>query len=227
MTKIIDIKDLYFRYNTRDDFILNGIDLTIYEKEVLAIVGPSGSGKTTLMQCICGIIPHLADGKLKGEVKLLNRNIKNMSIPEISSKIGIVFQDPDSQLFSPTVENEIAFGPENFKVDREEIDRRIEKVLKMVNMEDHRYDNPNNLSGGQKQLIAIASVLAMETEILIFDEVVSQVDNEGKKRINDVIKKLKDEGKTIIMVEHNLDNLKIADRIVKLSNGKLQEFKGW
>ena len=98
-------------------------------------------------------------------------------------KIGVVFQDPDSQLFLPTVEDEIAFGPENMMVPREEIGLRIERALKAVNMEEYRFENPNNLSGGQKQLIAIASILAMEPSIFLFDEIMNQLDEEGKRKL--------------------------------------------
>ena len=148
-----------------------------------------------------------------------------MTLPEISTKVGIVFQDPDTQLFSPTVENEIAFGPENLCVPREKIGLRIKRVLETVNMEEYRFENPNNLSGGQKQLITIASVLAMETEILLFDEILSQIDKEGKIKIREVIRGLKEEGRTIILIEHDLDNLQIADRVLQLKDGKLEKFK--
>lgn len=134
---------------------------------------------------------HIRKGEINGEVKLWGKDIKNLKIADITKRVGIVFQDPDTKLFSPTVEDEIAFGPENLMVDREEIGERIERVLKIVNMEDYRYENPNNLSGGQKQLIAIAAILAMESDILLLDEILSQIDDEGKKKIKGVILNLK------------------------------------
>lgn len=222
----IEIHNLYFRYSTNIDYILKGINLNVLEGEILAITGLSGSGKSTLLNIICGIIPHIRKGDIEGEVKLWGEDVKNLKIADISKKVGIVFQYSDTQLFSPTVEDEIAFGPENLMVDRKEIGRRIEKVLKIVGMEDYRYSNPNNLSGGQKQLIAIAAVLAMESEILLFDEITSQIDDEGKKRIRDIILNLKKDGKTIVLVEHNGDILEIADRVMELKNGELIH-KGW
>ncbi len=227
MNSLIEVRDLCFSYKNNKKNILDGLDFKVSKGEVVAIVGLSGSGKSTLLYTLCGIIPNIYKGKLKGEAKIWGENVLNMKLSEISTKIGIVFQDPDTQLFSPTVEDEIAFGPENLCIDPEEIGLRIEKALKIVNMEEHRYDNPNNLSGGQKQLIAIASVLAMESDILLFDEIVAQVDEEGKKRIRNVIMDLKAQGKTIVLVEHDFENLKVVDRIMELKDGKLVEFKGW
>ncbi|MDI9476767.1 MAG: energy-coupling factor ABC transporter ATP-binding protein [Natronincolaceae bacterium] len=221
----IEVNDLYYKYEGNLREILNGVNLKVVEGEAVAIVGLSGCGKSTLLYNICGIIPHIYKGEARGQVKIWGKNILDMKLPEIATKVGIVFQDPDTQLFSPTVENEIAFGPENLCVAREEIGLRIERVLKIVNMEKYRLENPNSLSGGQKQLIAIASVLAMETEILLFDEILSQIDHEGKIKIREVIKELKGEGKTIVLIEHDLDNLQIADRVLQLKDGKLEEFK--
>lgn len=226
MSKAIEINDLYFKYKSSSDFILKGIDLTVYKGEVLALVGLSGDGKSTLLNIICGIIPHIRKGEIGGEVKLWGENVKDLKLVDITKKLGIVFQDPDTQLFSPTVEDEIAFGPENLMVDREEIERRIEKTLKIVNMEEFRYENPNNLSGGQKQLIAIASVLSMEPDVLLFDEITAQIDSDGRKRIMDLILKLKEEEKTIVLVEHNRECLSLADRVLELRDGKLHEYRG-
>lgn len=226
MSKAIEINDLYFKYKPSGDFILKGVDLTVYKGEVLALVGLSGDGKSTLLNIICGIIPHIRKGEIQGEVKLWGESVKDLKLVDITKKLGIVFQDPDTQLFSPTVEDEIAFGPENLMVDREEIERRIEKTLKIVNMEEFRYENPNNLSGGQKQLIAIASVLSMEPDVLLFDEITAQIDSDGRRRIMDFILKLKEEEKTIVLVEHNRECLSLADRVLELRDGKLHEYRG-
>ncbi|MCK9267496.1 MAG: energy-coupling factor ABC transporter ATP-binding protein [Alkaliphilus sp.] len=221
----IEINNLHYKYEKDAREILNGANLKVAKGETVAIVGLSGSGKSTLIYNICGIIPHIYRGEAKGQVKIWGKDILDMKLSEISTKVGIVFQDPDTQLFSPTVEDEIAFGPENLCIAREQIGLRIKKVLETVNMEEYRLENPGNLSGGQKQLIAIASVLAMETEILLFDEILSQVDKEGRIKIREVIKGLKEEGKTIILIEHDLNNLQIADRVLQLKDGKLEEFK--
>lgn len=226
MTFALETKNLSFRYPGKDYNVLDGIDLQISPEETVAIVGLSGCGKSTLCYCLCGIIPHVYPGKMGGEVFLYGSLVKNMNLPKIAAMLGIVFQNPESQLFSPTVEDELAFGPENLCIEREEIGRRIEESLRKVGMEEYRYMNPNNLSGGQKQLIALASVLSLEPEILIFDEAMAQIDLEGKKLIKETIKKLKAAGKTIVLVEHDFNNLDIADRVLLLKNGKLQAFDG-
>ncbi|SDK16572.1 energy-coupling factor ABC transporter ATP-binding protein [Natronincola ferrireducens] len=227
MTWAIEIRNLTFRYPGRDTYILQNVNLKIKQGETVAIVGLSGNGKSTLCYCISGIIPHIYGGDLQGEVFLFDQPIKDLKRSEMVTKIGIVFQDPDTQLFSPTVEDEVAFGPENLCLDRWEIDRRIEEALKVVGMENHRLSNPNHLSGGQKQLVALASVLSLEPDIFVFDEAVSQVDKDGKLAIKNKILTLKKEKKTIIMVEHDFTNLDIADRVVVLKEGRLQEFEGW
>ncbi len=212
----VEVKNLSFKYNNSDKYVLNDINFSVNSGETIAITGQSGCGKSTLCNCICGIIPRLYKGEMSGEVLIFGENIKNLSIADTVTKIGIIFQNPSTQLFSPTIEDELAFGPENLCVDREEIGIRIDRILKTINMEKYRYDNPNNLSGGQQQLIAIASVLMLNPSILICDEIMSWIDDEGKEIIKGVLLKLKDEGKTIIMVDHDYDNIKIADRILRI-----------
>lgn len=222
----IEILDLSYQYPGKEEEILRGINLQISRGEILGIVGLSGNGKSTLCYCMCGIIPRVFRGKLQGEVLLFGEPIRNMKLADIATKIGIVFQDPDSQLFSPTVEDEIAFGPENLCLEREVIGERISEALKTIAMEKYRYSNPHYLSGGQKQLIALASVLSLKPEILIFDETLAQIDAVGRKMIKEKILHLKDEGKTIIMIEHDFSNLDIADRVMVLKEGKLEVFQG-
>ena len=219
--------NLYFKYKSQDEFLLKFLNLVVNKGEILAVIGESGCGKSTLLSIICGIIPHIRKGYIEGEVKLLGKEVKKTKIKDIAKKVGIVFQDPDSQIFLPAVEDEIAFGPENLMVPREEIGLRIEDALKAVNMEDYRHENPNNLSGGQKQLIALASILAMKPSILLFDEISSQLDEESKKQVKKIILNLKEKGETVVFVEHDLKTLDIADRVLELKNGVLNELKGW
>ncbi|MFZ5969089.1 MAG: energy-coupling factor ABC transporter ATP-binding protein [Bacillota bacterium] len=222
----LEIMDLHFRYREHDREILKGVNVKVDRGEVLAIVGLSGSGKSTLCYCMCGVVPHIYHGKMDGQVKIFGIPTDQMKMPAISTKVGIVYQDPDTQLFSPTIEDEIAFGPENLCIHPLEIDQRIHRALQQVDMETYRFENPNHLSGGQKQLIAIASVLSLEPDILIFDEIMSQIDEKGKARIKETISSLKRDGKTIVMIEHDLHNLDIADRTMILKKGKLEEFTG-
>ena len=212
----VEVKNLSFKYNNSEEYILKDVNFSVKSGETVAIKGQSGCGKSTLCNIICGLIPRIYKGNLTGEVLIYGENIENLSIAETVQKIGIIFQNPSTQLFSPTIEDELAFGPENLCVDKEEIGLRINKILKTINMEKCIYDNPNNMSGGEQQLIAIASVLMLNPSILICDEIMSWIDDEGKEIIKSVLLRLKEEGKTIIMVDHDLENIKIADRVIYL-----------
>ncbi|MFA6940416.1 MAG: ABC transporter ATP-binding protein, partial [Clostridiaceae bacterium] len=214
MTFPLEVCDLQFGYQGNKTNILRGANLKVKKGEIVALVGLSGCGKTTLCYCMCGIIPYVFQGDYKGKVLINGTLTSEMTLPGIATQVGIVFQDPDTQLFSPIVEDEIAFGPENLCIERNEIGKRIGDALKQVRMEKYRFGSPDILSGGQKQLIALASVLSLGTEILIFDEVMSQIDFEGKRIIKEMICELKNLGKTIVMVEHDFENLDIADRIM-------------
>ena len=222
----LEVRDLWYRYPGSGEDVLRGVNLTVEPGEVLAVVGLSGSGKSTLCYCLSGIVPHIYSGNMRGEVLIKGTPTTSMKIPQIATRLGIVFQEPDTQLFSPTVEDEVAFGPENLCLSREEIGERLKTALKLVGMEDFRLGSPNQLSGGQKQLIALASVLSLDPEILIFDEAMSQIDAQGKTAIKEAISGLKDRGKTIVMIEHDLDNLDVADRVLLLRDGVLQPFEG-
>jgi len=216
----LSIKDLYFSYE--DKKILRGIEFELEKGKISSVIGLSGCGKSTLCYCICGIIHHIIEGDLSGTVKVFGKDVSDARIAELSEKIGIVFQNPDTQLFSPTVEDEVAFGPENLCVPRQEISSRIEESLRIVGMSDFRKRHPHNLSGGEKQLIAIASVLAIKPKILLFDESLSQIDDEGSERIKEVMLDLKKMGKSILTVEHDLKNLDISDEVLLLDSGKLK-----
>ena len=216
----VEVKNLSFKYKNANEKILDNINFSVREGETIAILGQSGSGKSTFCNCICGLIPNVYSGEFSGDVFLFGENIKNISMAKIVTKAGMIFQNPSTQLFSPTIEDELAFGPENLCVDREEIARRMDSILKTIDMEDYRFENPNNLSGGQQQLIAMASVLMLNPKILICDEIMSWVDQNGKKIIMNLLMKLKEEKKTIIIVDHDLENVKISDRVVQVRNGK-------
>lgn len=222
----IKAENLSFQYRQNSKIILQNIDLTVDKGEILAVAGLSGAGKSTLCYCLCGIIPHVYNGLMTGNVYINGKNTRDLTLPQIATMLGIVFQNPDNQLFSFSVEDEIAFGPENLCVPRSEIERRVTETLKTVGMQEFRHAGPQQLSGGQRQLISLAAVLSLQPEILIFDEAMSQIDSAGKKLVRDMILKLKEEGKTIIMVEHDFENLALADRILVLRDGRLAPFNG-
>ncbi len=208
-------QNLSFSYPGKEP-LFRDISIDVHEGEALAITGASGCGKSTLLYCLCGIIPRTFKGKLSGDILICGKNISDIPRHEMASLLGIVFQNPECQLICDTVEDEIAFGPENLCLSKEEIGNRIDEALQIVGMEKYRDFHPEKLSGGQKQLVAIASVLALRPRILLFDEVMSQVDSAGKELILDCISRLKQNGHTFVMVDHDASNLKVADKILKL-----------
>ncbi len=226
MSLPIEVVDLSFRYNQRSPWLLRNVHLSIGEGESLAIVGLSGAGKSTLCYCISGIIPHVYDGEMSGSVFLYGENTQRITLPKIATTLGVVFQNPDNQLFSPTVEDEVAFGPENLCLTSEMIGKRVDEALQLTGISHLRYDSPHRLSGGQKQLVALASVLSLSPRIIIFDEAMSQLDDFGRDAVKGLIYKLKHDGKTILMVEHDFSNLDVADRTLMLQDGSLTDFSG-
>jgi len=217
----IVVKGLNYRYHPGADYVLRNVDLNVKQGEFLAITGLSGCGKSSLCQCISGAIRYRRDGVMSGEIFLNGKNIRKMKGPDLALEVGIVFQDPDTQLFSPTVEEEIAFAPENLCLPPRQIRKRIEYVTETLGITALRQANPYRLSGGEKHLVALAAVLALDPPILILDEVMSQLDLYGRRTVALVLRKLKALGKTIIAVEHNLEELEYADRLMVLADGQV------
>ncbi len=221
----LEAREIFFSYLGQNPLI-SGANLSINSGECVAITGPSGCGKSTLCLILAGLIPRSIEGELKGEALLSGKAVAEMPLHEVVRQVGIVFQNPDAQLFAPTVEDELAFGPENIGLPREEIAKRIDEALKIVGMEDYRFHSPTRLSGGQKQLVALGAVLTLDPQVLLFDEALSQLDREATARIMDCIVELKKRGKAILMVEHDEENLFIADKIYAFIDGKLVAQKG-
>ncbi len=212
---IIEIKNLSFSY--REDFhALNNVNLTIRKGEWISILGHNGSGKSTLAKLIVGLLK--AD---KGDIYVDGILLTEETVHEIRRKIGIVFQNPDNQFVGVTVEDDIAFGMENLNFERSLMINRIEDFSKKVDMFEYLKKEPHELSGGQKQRVAIAGILAMNTDIIIFDEATSMLDPKGRESIMDYIKKLNEEGKTIISITHDMKEAVNSDRIIILKEGKL------
>ncbi|NJE26656.1 ATP-binding cassette domain-containing protein [Thermococcus sp. MV5] len=220
---MIRVEELSFKYAGAKDYSLKDINLKIKKGEFLGILGASGSGKSTLCLTFNGIIPHSIKGEFNGNVFVKGYNTKEASVAELSKLVGLVLQNPDSQLFNMTVEEEVAFALENLGIDLEEIRRRIYWALKITGLEGLEKEFPPNLSGGQKQRLVIASVLAMRPEILVLDEPTSQLDPLGREQVLSLITLLnKEQGITIVLVEHNTEYLfDFADRIIVLDNGEL------
>lgn len=222
----LKLSNVSFRYNSKKEYLLRDTNFQVYNGEMVGIVGLSGSGKTTIVNILNGLIPHRIGGELLGNVFIDGEDIKKKDISELSTIVGTVFQDPDTQMFFSCVEDEIAFGLENLCIKPEEIHWRISHAVQILKIEHLLDRNPNTLSGGEKQLVIIAAIICMKVEVLILDECMSQIDSVGKALILQAIKKLKDEGTTIVMVEHDLDNLVFADRVCVISGGKVIPFNG-
>ena len=167
---IVSMKDVQYRYRGQKEYALDGVNLDLAKSEFLVLMGPSEAGKSTLAATINGLIPHFHKGKLKGDIIVLGQDTKQKTVAQMSEIVGMVFQDFEAQLFSTNVELEVAFGPENFAVEREEIKKRIDENLNYVGLDAFRKRPPSTLSGGQKQKLAIASVLALKPTVLVMDE---------------------------------------------------------
>lgn len=215
--------DMTFGYPGSERPLFAHANVEVRAGECVALTGASGCGKSTLCHILCGIIPRSLPGRILGQALVFGRPVGELPLEQLVQAVGIVFQEPDTQLFSPTVEDEIAFGPENLCVPREQIGQRIDEALAQTGMERFRLAHPSDLSGGQKQLVALAAVLALRPRALIFDEALSQLDEEATRKIKAVIADLKAQGKAVLMVEHDPDNLDIADRAYRMQNGWVAE----
>jgi energy-coupling factor transport system ATP-binding protein len=220
---VVKVKDLSFKYKDQTDGkALNNINLDIDKGEFLLIMGPSGAGKSTLANCLNGLVPHFSRGKYEGSVEVYDMNAKESGVSTMSRKIGLVFQDFESQLFSTNTRLEIAFGPENFQVPREEIHEAIDYMFELVDLKGMENRQPSTLSGGQKQRLAIGSVLSTYPKIVCMDEPTTDLDPIGKIGIFNIADKLcGDEDFTLIIIEHETEESLNADRLIFMKDGEI------
>ena len=216
---IVETKDVRFAYVSDEGqftYALNDININIKEGEFVTILGHNGSGKSTFAKLV-----NALNLPTEGDVIVDNMNTRNEdSILDIRKTAGMVFQNPDNQLVATVVEEDIAFGPENLGISREEIKERIDYALGVVDMEKYRNHAPHMLSGGQKQRIAIAGVLAMKPKIIIFDESTAMLDPKGRKDVIEIMKKLnREENITIVLITHYMEEAVFSDRIYVLNDG--------
>lgn len=218
------LEDVSYKYPLEDREILKNINLDIKKGEFWAVIGKNGSGKTTLCNVLRRFVPDFYKGELKGRITLEGKELKDYSAKEIVQKVGFVFQNPFTQIsgVKETVFEEIAFGLENLALDAEDIRKRVEETLKLLHIEELRNKNPYELSGGQGQKVALASIIAMDPEIMVIDEPTSQLDPKGTEEIFEIIDILKKEGKTIILVEHKLELIaEYAEKVMVLDEGEM------
>ena len=218
---VIKIENLSFSYSKEP--ILRNINLKIDKGEFVGLMGPVGSGKTTLLLTMNGAIPHLIKGNFEGAIKVFGLDTREKKVHELARRIGIVLQDPDSQIFSLKVKDEVSFALENFGFQRNEIEKKVNCVLSLVGLSKFADEDPNNLSQGQKQKLAVASVIAFDPEILLLDEPVASLDYDTSRKIYELLKEYNKKGKTIIIIEHDAELLtEDAKRVIVISNGRIE-----
>ena len=216
--EMINAKELVYAYDEQDGArrSLDGISLTVYKGELVAVLGHNGCGKTTLARHLNALLPVQ-----EGELTVAGCDARDENrVWQIRKSCGMVFQNPDNQFVSSFVEEDIAFGPRNFGADEADIPEKVRSALAAVGMAGFERRSPQLLSGGQKQRIAIAGVLATDPDIMVFDEVTSMLDPQGRQEVLDTIKRLHAAGKTIVMISHYIEEAVFADRVVLVHDGR-------
>jgi len=220
---IIKIHDLKFSYPKCEEQALKGINLSIGKGEFVAIIGPSLAGKSTFCMALNGLIPHNTKGKIEGKVLIQGMDTTTHKPFMLCNSIAIMFQDFEAQLFCTNAALDVAFGPENLGLDTEEIHQRVKECMQAVGLEGFESREPFSLSGGEKQRLAIASALALHSDVLVLDEPTTDLDPMGKKTVIQIVDNLRREGDfTIICVEHEIEELVKANRIIVLVDGMVQ-----
>ena len=216
---IIEINNLSYEYSDEDSsHVLNNFDLSIERGSFTVILGHNGSGKSTLAKLMNGLFKPKSGTVVVDGMFTDNEQYEI----EIKRRVGLVFQNPDNQIISSVVEEDVAFGPENLGYPPEEIRTRVDEALKAVNMYDYRKSAPHNLSGGQKQRVAIAGILSMTPECIVLDEPTAMLDPQGRKEVlNALINLNKEKNITIVLITHFMEEAQYADRVLVMSGGKI------
>ena len=214
---LVVLKNIFYQYESQQDYALKNVSLEVNEGEWLAIVGHNGSGKSTLAKILIGLqFPE------KGTVTVCGFELREETVWDVRKQIGMVFQNPDNQFVGSTVEDDVAFGLENMGIPRESMIVRIKDSLRKVNMDHFLDQEPHHLSGGQKQRVAIASVLALQPAIIILDEATSMLDPRGREEVLKTVRELKEQRNvTVISITHDLEEAAKADRILVMNQGEL------
>lgn len=215
---VIKVENLSFRYDQRKEKeILSSISFTVNEGEWVAIVGPNGSGKSTLAHLLAGLLQPES-----GTIRIFGKALTAETIWEIRKNMGIVFQNPDHQFIGTTVQDDVAFGLENMNMSYAEMEKRVEQALQQVGMWEYRHTDPSHLSGGQKRRVTIAGILAINPEIIIFDEAFTMLDPKSRRELFSLLKEMQAKRKlTMISITHDMEEASLADRIIVLKNGRI------
>ena len=220
---MIRIRDLTFHYGDASKPALQDVNLEVEDGEFVLVTGPSGCGKSSLCRCLNGLIPHFYGGKIAGGLEVQGLDVMKHTTKELATRVGMVFQDPENQLVAMDVEREIAFGLENLAFPKGVIAKRMEESLDTLGISGLRYRQVHELSGGEKQKVIIASVLALHPDVLVLDEPTSELDPKSAEEVLSVVQRLNDElGITVILVEHRLDRVvHLVDRMIVLDEGRI------
>jgi energy-coupling factor transporter ATP-binding protein EcfA2 len=221
---VIETKSLTYTYPGASNASIRDISIKVEKGEFVLITGPSGCGKTTLCRTFNGLIPQFYQGELKGEINVVGLDAAKQPTYEMAKHVGLVFQNPENQLFALSVEKDVAFGLENLGYEREVMKERVKWALGLTDISELRERSPHEMSGGQQQRVAIAAVLAMQPEIIVLDEPTSFLDPVSAQKIFEVIHELNQKlGLTVVLVEHRLDlTAKYADHIIVMDQGKVR-----
>jgi energy-coupling factor transporter ATP-binding protein EcfA2 len=220
---IIETKHLTYTYPGGSKPSVSDVSIKVEKGDFVLITGPSGCGKTTLCRCFNGLIPHFYQGELLGEVTVVGKDVTKHQTHELAKYVGLVFQNPENQLFALSIEKDVAFGLENLGFSREEMRKRVDWALNLTGIYDLRERSPHEVSGGQQQRVAISSVLAMQPEIIVLDEPTSFLDPLSAEKIFEVIHELNEKlGITVVLVEHRLDlTARYANHIIIMDEGRI------
>jgi len=221
MREIVRVEGYGFRYNEAKKWAVRNFDLSVHDGEIVVLAGPSGCGKSTLLRSVNGLIPHMYSGQTEGKVMVDGTPVADTQMSVLAQKVGLLFQNPENQIFMFSVERDVAFGLENLGVTRGEMRERVDRAMRLLGVTELATRAPHELSDGQKQRVALAGVVAMNPRLVILDEPTSLLDPRTALELVDLLAKLRAEtGTTFVVVEHRLDLLvTVADRIVVMNEG--------
>ncbi len=221
---VIETRNLTYTYPGASKPSIANVSITVEKGDFVLVTGPSGCGKTTLCRCFNGLIPHFYQGELKGEITVAGNDVTKTQTHEMAKHVGLVFQNPENQLFALSIEKDVAFGLENLGLNRKEMRERVDWALNLAGIYDIRERSPHEVSGGQQQRVAIAAVLAMQPQIIVLDEPTSFLDPLSAEKIFEVIHDLNQRlGITVVLVEHRLDlTARYANHIIIMDEGKVR-----
>jgi energy-coupling factor transport system ATP-binding protein len=220
----VDIQNLTYQYPLLKKPVLQNINLQVRQGEFLAIIGPNGAGKSTLCYALAGFVPHFFKGELTGSIEVAGMESSTSTLNDWVLNVGLAFQNPFNQISGAkyTVFEEIAFGLENIGVPREEMKSRVQEAMALTGISDLADRSPYSLSGGQQQRVALTSILVMQPKLLVLDEPTSQMDPIGTREVFGTIRKMTENGLTVVLVEHKMEWIaEFADRVVALKDGRI------